>query len=314
MTRKPMDEESGGGGRRHSHSEPEAREGRHVPVDPDVQALVAGALEEDVGSGDRTTLWTVPPGLRTRARIVAREELVVAGGELVVEVFRQLAPSVEVLRLCPDGSHLGSGDEVARLEGSARAILTGERTALNFLGLLSGVATLTWAFVSEVKGTGVEITDTRKTTPGLRALEKAAVRAGGGRNHRMGLYDMVLIKENHIAAAGGIRQAVAAVREANEERVPVEVEVARPGQVEALEGLGLTRLLLDNMSESEMAMVVRQVGSWDPPRPLLEASGNMTLDRVGSVARTGVDLISVGALTHSAPSSDLSLLLEGVDW
>jgi nicotinate-nucleotide pyrophosphorylase (carboxylating) len=313
MTTKPTGADPGGeeGNR---YSEPEGPRMRHVPVDPAVQRMVEAALEEDVRSGDRTTLWTVPPGLRTRARIVAKEELVVAGGEVVVEVFRQLAPALEVLRRCPDGSHLGPGDEVARLEGSARAILTGERTALNFLGLLSGVASLTWAFVSEVKGTGVEITDTRKTTPGLRGLEKAAVRAGGGSNHRMGLYDMVLIKENHIAAAGGIRQAVAAVRKANEEGLPVEVEVARPGQVEALEGLGVDRLLLDNMTESEMEMVVRQVRGWDAPRPLLEASGNMTLDRVGKVARTGVDLISVGALTHSAPSSDLSLLLEGVDW
>ena len=279
----------------------------------DLQALVARALEEDVGDGDRTTLWTVPPGLKTQARVVAKAPLVVAGGEIFIEVMRQVSPLVEVRSLQPDGASLGQGELVLAVEGPARAILTGERTALNFLGHLSGIATLTRRFVDAVDGTGVAITDTRKTTPGLRGLEKRAVRAGGGVNHRMGLFDMILIKENHIAAAGGIRTAVDAVMRENDEGLAVEVEVDRPGQIEPLEGSGVHRLLLDNMTVDELASIVDLVQGWDEPRPELEASGNMTLDRVAQVAATGVDLISVGALTHSAPSADVSLLFQGLD-
>ncbi|TVR63209.1 MAG: carboxylating nicotinate-nucleotide diphosphorylase [Gemmatimonadales bacterium] len=276
-------------------------------------ALVARALSEDVGDGDRTTLWTVPPGLRTRARVVARQGLVLAGGEVVFEVLRQAAPGSELHLLVPDGTRVEAGTDLVVLEGPARQILTAERVLLNFLGRLSGVATLTRRFVDAVAGTGAAITDTRKTTPGLRALEKAAVRAGGGVNHRFGLFDMVLIKENHIAAAGGVRLAVEAIRRENTVGLPVVVEVTRPSQVEALEGLGVPRLLLDNMSSDEMRRIVELVEGWTDPRPLLEASGDMTLDRVPEVARTGVNLISVGALTHSAPSANLSLLLEGTD-
>jgi len=275
--------------------------------------LVARTLAEDVGDGDRTTLWTVPPGLRMRARIVARQDLVVAGGEVVFEVLRQAAPGSALHLLLPDGTRVQAGTELVVLDGPARQILTAERVLLNFLGRLSGVATLTRRFVDAVADTGAAITDTRKTTPGLRALEKAAVRAGGGVNHRFGLFDMILIKENHIAAAGGVRRAVEAIRRENAAGLPVEVEVTRPSQVEALEGLGVPRLLLDNMSNVEMRRIVELVEGWTDPRPLLEASGDMTLDRVAAVARTGVDLISVGALTHSAPSANLSLLLEGAE-
>ncbi len=274
--------------------------------------VVGQALAEDVGDGDWTTLWTVPPGLRTRARIIARQPLVTAGGEVVFEVLRQAAPGTTLRLLIPDGTRVEAGTELVILEGPARQILTAERVLLNFLGRLSGVATLTRRFVDAVAGTGAAITDTRKTTPGLRFLEKAAVRAGGGKSHRSGLFDMVLIKENHIAAAGGVRRAVEAVQRENRAGLPVEVEVARPSQVEALEGLGVPRLLLDNMSDAEMRQVVELVEGWKDPRPLLEASGDMSLERVPSVARVGVDLISVGALTHSAPSANLSLLLEGV--
>lgn len=277
-----------------------------------LQDLVRAALAEDVGDGDRTTLWTVPPGVKVRARVVAREPLVIAGGEAFVEVFRQVAPMVTLRGPLADGTPLRAGDRIVEMEGSARGILTAERTALNFLAHLSGIATLTRRFVEAVEDTEAGITDTRKTTPGLRELEKRAVRAGGGVNHRMGLYDMVLVKENHIAAAGGLRKAVEAVRRENQEELLVEVEVARPGQVEPLEGLGVDRILLDNMTNEEMAWVVDQVQGWEPPRPVLEASGNMSLERVSQVARTGVDLISVGALTHSAPSVDMSLLLEGI--
>lgn len=274
--------------------------------------VVGQALAEDVGDGDWTTLWTVPPGLRTRARIIARQPLVTAGGEVVFEVLRQAAPGTTLRLLIPDGTRVEAGTELVTLEGPARQILTAERVLLNFLGRLSGIATLTRTFVDAVAGTGAAITDTRKTTPGLRFLEKAAVRAGGGKSHRFGLFDMVLIKENHIAAAGGVRRAVEAVQRENRAGLPMEVEVARPSQVEALEGLGVPRLLLDNMSDDEMRQVVELVDGWTDPRPLLEASGDMTVERVPGVARTGVDLISVGALTHSAPSANLSLLLEGV--
>ncbi len=275
--------------------------------------VVRAALAEDIGDGDRTTLWTVPPGIKVRARVVAREPLVIAGGEAFVEVFRQVAPLVTVRGPLADGTRLRAGDRVVELKGSARGILTAERTALNFLAHLTGIATLTRRFVEAVEGTGVGITDTRKTTPGLRELEKAAVRAGGGVNHRMGLYDMVLIKENHIAAAGGLRKAVEAVHRENNDELLVQVEVARPGQIEPLEGLKVDRVLLDNMTDEEMTWVVEQVQGWEEPRPVLEASGDMSLDRVGQVARVGVDLISVGALTHSAPSANVSLLLEGIE-
>ena len=275
--------------------------------------VVRAALAEDIGDGDRTTLWTVPPGIKVRARVVAREPLVIAGGEAFVEVFRQVAPLVTVRGPLADGTRLRAGDRVVELKGSARGILTAERTALNFLAHLTGIATLTRRFVEAVEGTGVGITDTRKTTPGLRELEKAAVRAGGGVIHRMWLYDMVLIKENHIAAAGGLRKAVEAVHRENNDELLVQVEVARPGQIEPLEGLKVDRVLLDNMTDEEMTWVVEQVQGWEEPRPVLEASGDMSLDRVGQVARAGVDLISVGALTHSAPSANVSLLLEGIE-
>jgi nicotinate-nucleotide pyrophosphorylase (carboxylating) len=279
----------------------------------DLQEIVAAALAEDVGDGDRTTLWTVPPGRHVLARVVAKEPVVVAGGDAFAEAVFQVAPAVKLRGPRADGLELNEGEVVVEMEGSARGVLTAERTALNFLAHLSGIATLTRRFVEAVEGTQARITDTRKTTPGLRELEKAAVRAGGGVNHRMGLYDMVLIKENHIAVAGGIRNAVEMVRRENGEDLPVEVEVARIGQLEPLEGMGLDRILLDNMSVDELSRAVDIVRGWDEPHPLLEASGNMTLDRARRVAETGVDLISVGALTHSAPVADLSLLLEGVE-
>lgn len=279
----------------------------------DLAALVAWALDEDVGDGDRTTLWTVPPGTRARARIVARESLVVAGADAVLEVLRQAAPTATIRRLLNDGTRSRPGDEVAVVEGPARALLTAERTALNFMGRLSGIATLTAAFVERARDTGARIVDTRKTTPGWRALEKGAVRAGGGENHRMGLYDMVLIKENHIRAAGGIQAALAGVEAENQEGLPVEIEVERPGELSEVAGFAVDRILLDNFELDELREAVATVRGWPEPRPLLEASGNMTLERVRVVAETGVDLISVGALTHSAPVADLSMLVEEIE-
>lgn len=276
----------------------------------DLEALVAAALAEDVRDGDRTTLWTVPPGTRVRARIRARESLVLAGSEAVPATMRSLSPTVELRSLVPDGAHLEAGDTVAVLEGPARVILTAERTLLNFLGRLSGVATLTRAFVRAVEGTGAQIVDTRKTTPGWRALEKAAVRAGGGANHRFGLWDMVLVKENHIRAAGGVRAALEGVWAENAEGLPVEIEIAKLRELEAVRPFAVDRILLDNMTTAELEEAVGIVHGWGEGRPLLEASGNMTLERVPEVAATGVDLISVGALTHSAPVADLTLLVE----
>ncbi len=276
-------------------------------VQASLRELVALALAEDVGDGDWTTLWTVDETARTRAVIVAKEELVVSGVEAALEVFRQVDPELRIECVLGEGAEAGREKAVLRLEGSSRSILTAERTALNFLGRLSGIATLTRRFVNAVEGTGTRIIDTRKTTPGLRTLEKAAVRAGGGTNHRMGLYDMVLIKDNHIAASGGVGAAARRAAAGNRRGLPVEVEVFRPEQVEELRGITVDRILLDNMSLEALSESVERVRKWPEPRPQLEASGNMSLDRVRSVAETGVDFISVGALTHSALVADLSL-------
>jgi nicotinate-nucleotide pyrophosphorylase (carboxylating) len=286
-----------------------------VPQAPDeaVLTLIRMALAEDVASGDRTTRWTVPDAARGRARIVAKAPLVVAGMRACRQVFTMVDPELSVTVEVGDGESAAPGDVVLRVEGALASILTAERTALNVLQRLSGVATLTRAFADAVQGTGTRVVDTRKTTPGWRLLEKEAVRAGGGHNHRMGLWDMVLIKENHVAAAGGIEAAVRAVRERNQEGLAVEVEVNDLDEFDEALGLGVDRILLDNMSLDDMREAVRRVGNCGEPRPELEASGNVTLDRIGEIAATGVDLVSVGALTHSAPAVDLSLLVEAVE-
>ena len=277
----------------------------------DLEALVRLALEEDVGTGDVTTQWTVPDDKRAEAVVVAKSPSVVAGTLPFATTFRLLDPSVVVEVLAEDGSAAAPGDVVLRLEGSARSLLTGERVALNFLGHLSGVATLTRTFVQALEGTSARVVDTRKTTPGWRRLEKAAVLAGGGANHRMGLYDMVLIKDNHIAAAGGIPAAVEAVRRRNVRGLLVEVEVSDMDTLEqALQG-GVERILLDNMTPEQVAEAVGRVGEWDGSRPQLEASGNVNLDTIRAYGETGVDLISVGAVTHSAGSADFSMRMSG---
>jgi nicotinate-nucleotide pyrophosphorylase (carboxylating) len=280
-------------------------------IEREAERLVRIALDEDVGEGDWTTLWTVDEGREAEAEIVAKETLVLAGTEVARMAFLGVDPGLAVEILVGDGTRIESGTTVLRVRGSARAILTGERTALNFMGRLSGIATLTRRFVDRVKGTGARIVDTRKTTPGWRHLEKWAVRAGGGTNHRMGLYDMVLIKDNHIAAAGGVGEATRRVHEQNSLALPVEVEVVRPEQVEELRGLEVDRILLDNMDDGTLREAVRRVGAWPEPRPELEASGNMSLERVRGVAEGGVHWISVGALTHSVRTSDLSLRIVG---
>ena len=277
---------------------------------PTLEALVRLALEEDVASGDATTAATVPDAVLGSAMVVAKEDLVLAGLEAAGAVFKACDNRLEVALLGPEGRRVRAGEPVLRASGRLAPLLTGERAALNFLGHLSGVATLTRRFVDAVHGTGARILDTRKTTPGLRSLEKAAVRAGGGFNHRMGLYDFVLVKDNHIAAAGGITAAVARVRESGARALPLEVEVTSMQELEEALALGVERILLDNMTPARMAEAVRRAHELGERRPELEASGNVTLENVRAVAETGVDWISVGALTHSARSADFSMRVQ----
>jgi nicotinate-nucleotide pyrophosphorylase (carboxylating) len=278
---------------------------------PELREIVARALTEDVGPGDVTAESVVPAGAEARARIVQKQPGVVFGLEAAAEAFAQAgADSFE-----PRVSEGEWGDavpaEVALVAGPARALLTAERTALNLLARLSGVATLTARFVEAVEGTRAVILDTRKTTPGLRALEKAAVAAGGGRNHRMGLYDAILIKENHATVAGGVGDAVRRARGAHPD-IEVEVECRDAGEVDEALAAGAGRILLDNMAPAELraAVAARDAAAQKGPRAELEASGGITLENVAEVAATGVDFISVGALTHSAPALDLSMLIE----
>ncbi len=269
-----------------------------------VERVVAAALAEDVGAGDVTTNGVVPADVRCRAQLLIEEPGVVCGVPLALRVFTKLDPAARGEALVEEGARVDRPTAVARLEGPARAVLTGERTALNLLARLSGIATATRRYVDAVDGTGATILDTRKTTPGLRELEKYAVRCGGGRNHRAGLYDMILLKENHLRVAGGIRAAVAAFAARN--GTPLEVETETLDEVrEALEA-GVDRILLDNMSPEELRRAVELVAGRVP----LEASGGVTLDTVRAVAETGVDFISIGALTHGARSLTVSLDVE----
>lgn len=267
-----------------------------------ISDCIKRALEEDIGSGDVTTDNIVPAGAVLRGRIVAKQPGVVAGLAVANEVFRQLSPDITFKANVDDGSRVTKGTVLADLAGNARALLTGERTALNFLGRMSGIATLTRQFVEAVAGTNATILDTRKTAPGLRALDKLAVRLGGGQNHRTGLFDMVLIKDNHIDFAGSITAAVDRVR-AGQTTLPIEVETRSLENVREALRLGVERILLDNMSPATM----REAVTLAEGRAKLEASGNVTLENVLEVARTGVDYISVGALTHSPRVFDVSL-------
>jgi nicotinate-nucleotide pyrophosphorylase (carboxylating) len=269
----------------------------------DLERVVAAALAEDVGSGDVTTEATVAPDAVGTAVLVTRAPGVVAGLDAVEAVFRALDPDVRVERHAADGDALPGPAPVATVSGSLRALLTGERTALNLLGRLSGIATLTRSYVDAVAGTGVAILDTRKTTPGLRLLEKHAVASGGGRNHRFGLDDGVLVKDNHLAVAGSVATAVARLRAATE--LPIEAECDTLEQVEEALAAGADALLLDNMGLEDLRLAVALARG----RARLEASGGVTLETVRAVAETGVDEISIGALTHSAPALDVSLEL-----
>jgi nicotinate-nucleotide pyrophosphorylase (carboxylating) len=278
-------------------------------LDPDdLDAWAAAALAEDLGTGDATTECTVAEDLWLEARIVAKADGVLCGRPLAERVFAQLSPRCR-LEGAADGERLRAGQVALRLAGPGRALLSGERVALNFLQHLSGIATLTARFVAAVDGTAAAITDTRKTTPGLRRLEKYAVRCGGGVNHRFGLDDMLLVKENHIAAAGSLGAAVRAAQRAAAGR-PLEVEVRTFAEFEQALALGVERILLDHWSPDQLRRAVRRRGP--SSIPLLEVSGNLGLDTVGEYARAGADLLSIGALTHSAPALDLSLLVDGV--
>lgn len=271
---------------------------------------VRTALDEDVGPGDVTTEATIPEHAGGRAVIRAKAAGVLAGVDAARATFALVDDAVTYRGLA-DGASLDPGTIVAELEGPARSLLVGERTALNFLQRLSGIATLTRRFVDAAAGTRTRILDTRKTTPGLRILEKAAVRAGGGENHRVGLYDMVLIKENHIAVAGGIEAAIERARAHAPAGMQIEVEVRDLAELETALRLAPDRILLDNMTTGTMAEAVRRRDASASARATkLEASGNMTLQRVPEVAATGVDYISVGSLTHSAAALDLSMLVE----
>ena len=269
-----------------------------------LERVVAAALAEDVGTGDVTTEATVDTDAVGTAELVTRTAGVVAGLAAVEAVFRALDPEIRFEPLVEEGGLVREPVAVARVSGSLRAILTGERTALNFLGRLSGIATLTRRYVDAVAGTGVAILDTRKTTPGLRVLEKRAVASGGGRNHRFGLSDGVLVKDNHLRAAGSVRAAVERLRAATD--LPVEVECDTLEQVDEALAAGADAILLDNMSLDEL----RAAAGLARGRARLEASGGVTLDTDRAVAETGVDEISIGALTHSAPALDVSLELE----
>jgi nicotinate-nucleotide pyrophosphorylase (carboxylating) len=273
-----------------------------------VDELVTAALAEDVGDGDVTALATVDAAARGRAAITQKAPGVISGLAVAEAVFRRLDPDAAIERLGPEGEWREAGAPVLSVEGSARALLTAERTALNFLGRLSGVATLTASVVRaiEAAGGGAKLLDTRKTTPGLRALEKQAVADGGGVNHRAGLYDFILIKENHAALAGGVGEAVRRARAARPD-LPLAVEVRDPAEIDEALAAGAPRLLLDNMSPDEIRAAVAQVAG----RAELEASGGIDPDTVLVYATiSGLHFVSMGALTHSAPALDLSLILE----
>ena len=276
-------------------------------ADPEIEDLVSRALAEDVGAGDLTTEAVVEPAQRARGLIVQKAPGVVFGLDVAEAVFRRLDPLVRGERRRPEGEWLREPPaEVLRLEGDARALLTSERVALNFLGHLSGIATLTAACVSELSGSGVQVLDTRKTIPGLRRLEKQAVAAGGGHNHRLGLFDAILVKDNHIALAGGVEEAVSRALAQRPHGVPVEVECGSLADVEAALRAGADRLLLDNMGPAQL----REAAALTAGRADLEASGGITLQTLKDVAASGVQSVSLGFLTHSAPALDLSMSVE----
>ena len=278
-------------------------------VDSTTEQLLKHALSEDIGTGDLTTLATVPPRARGTATLTAKEAGILCGCSIFDRVFQLTSGRMTIRWLRVDGNELSRNEKCAELQGHLSTMLTGERTALNLLQRMSGVATLTRKFVDMVKGTDAKIIDTRKTTPLWRNLEKYAVQTGGGSNHRRGLYDMYLIKENHIAAAGGIRNAIRRVNDyqkLHHSKIAIEVEVSKLEQIHEVLEDSVDRIMLDNMTPSMMKSAVKLING----RCEIEASGGINLKNVREVAETGVDFISIGALTHSAPSLDFSLIIE----
>lgn len=272
----------------------------------EIDRIIRNALEEDIGLGDVTTLATVEQGATARAELVAKEDFVLSGIDVARRVFQILEPTVAFEKLMEDGLTVRRGEVIAWLKGDARALLQGERVSLNLLQRMCGIATLTARFVKEIDGHPATIVDTRKTTPGLRLLEKYSVRMGGGRNHRTSLYDGVLIKENHIAAAGGIAVAISRARRHVPHTLKIEIETATLQQVEEAVAAGADIILLDNMDVATLREAVRIIDR----RCLTEASGGVNLDTVKEIAGTGVDFISVGALTHSSRAVDISMLFQ----
>ncbi len=268
--------------------------------------IIRNALQEDIGLGDVTTQATIEAGVLSRAELVAKEDFILSGIDVAARVFALLDGEVAFEKLLEDGLAVKRGEVLAWLKGDARVLLQGERVALNLLQRMSGISTLTAAFVKEIEETGAVVVDTRKTTPGLRVLEKYAVRMGGGRNHRTSLYDGVLIKENHIAAAGGIATAVARARERAPHTLRIEVETRNPAEVEEALAAGADIIMLDNMDLATLREAVQLIDG----RALSEASGGVNLQTVRAIAETGVDLISVGALTHSSRAVDISMLFQ----
>jgi nicotinate-nucleotide pyrophosphorylase (carboxylating) len=268
-----------------------------------IDRIIESALDEDIGSGDITTTAIIDSNAKGEARLLAKEELVLAGMEIFSRVFSLLDPEIHLESRYNDGDWVRGGTSIARLIGPLRGILTGERTALNFLQHLSGIATLTKRYVQKIDPAGVRVIDTRKTTPGLRLLEKYAVKVGGGSNHRFGLFDGILIKDNHIATAGSVSRAVERVKASAPHTLRIEVEVTDIKGLEEAIAAGADAVLLDNMPTEELSSAVSLAGG----RVLLEASGGVRLETIGEIAETGVDLISVGAITHSARSVDISL-------
>lgn len=279
-----------------------------MDLDPNVLFNMASAfLGEDIGRGDVTTQATVRPSVRGRGRFLAKQPLVVAGLEVAEAIFSNLEPGMELEAFVYDGERAAEGQEFARIEGLAQVLLVGERTALNLIQRMSGIATVTRRYVDAIDGTRAQVVDTRKTAPGLRMLDKYAVLIGGGRNHRFGLDDGCLIKDNHIALAGGIREAMTRAQQSMSHLLRIEIEVGSIDDLREALQCGADAILLDNMSPERLREAVELVRS-EPGGDdiLLEASGRITLENIRSYAETGVDLVSVGALTHSAPAADIS--------
>lgn len=275
-------------------------------MDPHLKKLIEEALSEDIGPGDVTAEATIPAGSTSSAFMLAKQDLVLAGLNVSAAVFHSLDPGIQFLPLAKDGDRIHAGTEIAKLSGNTRALLAGERIALNLLQHMSGIATLTANYVALLNGLAVQILDTRKTLPGLRQLEKYAVHIGGGRNHRFGLYDGVLIKDNHIKASGGITKAVEAARKKAHHLLKIEVETRTLDEVREALAAKTDIIMLDNMPIDMMREAVTLINR----QALVEASGNVTLNTVRAIAETGVDFISSGSLTHSAPAVDISMKIK----